>query len=197
MEENIKNKFLFPIITGVIGSLITPIIIFLIVKIKGKLFNFFYSILLFFKDVMIFKISLWIFILILIIILLSLFFFKFIRYKIITFYDEEKHHPEWINYRTDYFYNFKFSWSYSYWFNNFEVSNIKLICSTCNIECEETNLKGIDGRDLIINGIEDLTGVKEFFCPKCNDKYSLKKRQYINLKKIIFDKICNNKYKLS
>jgi uncharacterized protein YbaR (Trm112 family) len=97
---------------------------------------------------------------------------------------EKSNTPEWLNYKKDYYKNWKFTWDY-YLNSNYQYA-MKDLRPICKCGCE-LSLKDRVGNTCYSNGV--------LVCPKCNTTYpSLDEEIIDDFKKIANYNIRNDKF---
>ena len=148
-----KNKILSTIIGTVIADIISSVILSIINKtdlwnatllIWGKIYSFF-------RNLLLFKVSVWIIIAILLIIASI----KLIVNRIIS-KESEINIPKYKEYKEDIYGGRKYSWNYLEYGNNIGIDNFKPICPNCGGNLIEKYQIG-----------NTYYGEEKLFCPNC------------------------------
>ena len=124
--EVLKNPWAITVLGGVIVFLLTSELNSIMQNVNyiegaKNVIMFIISVL---KNVLTFKVSIWI-------ILLFLCGLIFVIYII----SEWKHtEPQWINYKSDYFFDWLFVWEYSKYLKTIEIARLRPVCSHCRCD---------------------------------------------------------------
>ncbi|MFY9120671.1 MAG: hypothetical protein WAO57_10145 [Syntrophomonadaceae bacterium] len=177
MDHNIikilKNPWSITVLGGVVVFLLTSILNSLIQNVNfiesaKNIIIFIFEIL---KSIFIFKVPIWL-------VILFLCGLIFMLYIVSEWKNTA---PQWMNYKSDYFFEWLFAWEYSNYLGTMKITGLRPICSKCKCEL---SLGSIHYQEIL-------------YCPDCGSKYKLLTENTIDdVEKIIINRIKHNNFKI-
>jgi hypothetical protein len=177
-KEFLKNPWTLSIGSGLIVLLISSIINSIINKLNlfEGLYNILTSIVLFFKKILTYKVSIWVVILIFLALFFILIFISIIRDK----FDN----PKWKEYKLQYFGKWLFTWKYIDMFGNTEIISLRPICDNCRCDLSAQ----LDSYQM---------GAIKLYCPNCGKEFPVLKNTTLeDVEKIIIRNLKTGEYQL-